>query len=301
MTGLLVIAMPGNQRMADALARGLPADKGTLELRQFPDGETYLRYGDELSGRDVVIVCTLDHPDPKLVPLLFAAKTAREMGARNIGLVAPYLAYMRQDRRFHPGEAVTSRYVAELLSGAFDWLVTVDPHLHRYHSLGEVYTIPSRVVQAAPLLSAWIKSHVKDAVLIGPDSESEQWVSAVARDAGAPFTVLEKTRHGDRDVEIRIKDPECAQGRTPVFIDDIISSGRTMQEAIRQVKKTNAAPPLCMAVHGLFADESDKMLASAGATVITTNTVAHVTNAIDVVPLLINPIMELSEKPSPPA
>ena len=294
MTRLLIIPMPANEPRAQALAAALQAETGTLELRHFPDGETYLRYSDELSARDVVIVCTLDHPDTKLVPLLFAAKTAREIGARKIGLVAPYLAYMRQDRRFHPGEAVTSRYVAELLSGAFDWLITIDPHLHRYHSLGEVYTIPNRVIQAAPLLSAWIRSNVADAVLIGPDSESEQWVSAVAADAGAPFTVLEKTRRGDREVEIRIKDAERTRGRTPVFVDDIISSGRTMLEAIRQVKNTNAAPPVCLAVHGLFADQSDKILAAAGAVVVTTNTVMHATNAIDVVPLLSKPVIELT-------
>ena len=294
MTRLLIIPMPANEPRAQALAAALQAETATLELRHFPDGETYLRYSDELSARDVVIVCTLDHPDTKLVPLLFAAKTAREIGARKIGLVAPYLAYMRQDRRFHPGEAVTSRYVAELLSGAFDWLITIDPHLHRYHSLGEVYTIPNRVVQAAPLLSAWIRSNVAAPVLIGPDSESEQWVSAVAADAGAPFTVLEKTRRGDREVEIRIKDAERTRGRTPVFVDDIISSGHTMLEAIRQVRNTNAAPPVCLAVHGLFADQSDKILAAAGAVVVTTNTVMHATNAIDVVPLLSKPVIELT-------
>ena len=107
-----------------------------------------------------------------------------------VGLVAPYLAYMRQDRRFKPGEAVTSREVAQLLSGAFDWLVTVDPHLHRYTSLAEIYRIPTHVTHAAPLISQWIKANVPRALVIGPDSESEQWVSAVASEAGAPFTVL---------------------------------------------------------------------------------------------------------------
>ena len=286
MSNLLLIGIPGNEAVADALARNLKADNGEIELRHFPDGETYLRYAAEIADRNIAIVCTLDHPDGKLLPLLFAAKTAREIGARQIGLVVPYLAYMRQDRRFRPGEAVTSRYVAELLSGAFDWLVTVDPHLHRYRSLGDIYAIPTRVVQAAPLLSAWIKSHVKDGVLIGPDSESEQWVSAVAAGAHAPFTVLEKIRYGDRNVEIRIRNPDKLKDRKPVFVDDIISSGRTMLEAIRAVKEINPARPICIAVHGLFADRSDDLLAARGATVVTSNSVPHSTNAIDVSELL---------------
>jgi ribose-phosphate pyrophosphokinase len=103
------------------------------------------------------MLCTLDHPNDKLLSLLFAAATARELKASPVGLVCPYLAYMRQDQRFKPGEAVTSRQVAHLLSDAFDWLVTVDPHLHRYSSLAEIYRVPARVIHAAPLVSQWTR------------------------------------------------------------------------------------------------------------------------------------------------
>ncbi len=141
MTPLLFIAMPGNDAMAQSLAKMLDGEIGKVELRDFPDGETYLRFAGDLGGRTLALVCTLDHPNSKILPLLFAAATAREIGAAKVGLVAPYLAYMRQDRRFKPGEAVTSRHVAGLLSDAFDWLVTVDPHLHRYSSLAQIYQI----------------------------------------------------------------------------------------------------------------------------------------------------------------
>ena len=88
--------------------------------------------------------------------LLFAADAARQLGARKVGLVAPYLCYMRQDRSFKPGEAVTSRSFAALLSRACDWLVTVDPHLHRYKSLSEIYAIPARALHAGPAIADWI-------------------------------------------------------------------------------------------------------------------------------------------------
>jgi ribose-phosphate pyrophosphokinase len=145
MTAPLIVAMPGNETMTRTLAQALRADVGKIELHIFPDRETYLRFVSHLSGRALVIVCTLDRPNDKILPLLFAAAAARELGATAVGLVSPYLAYMRQDRRFKPGEAVTSREVARLLSDAFDWLVTVDPHLHRYGSLVEIYRIPTRV------------------------------------------------------------------------------------------------------------------------------------------------------------
>jgi ribose-phosphate pyrophosphokinase len=299
MTAPMLIAMPGNEAMAQSIACSLGADVGQLELRAFPDGETYLRFATEFVDRRIALVCTLDHPDAKMLPLLFAAAAARDLGASQVGVVAPYLAYMRQDRRFRPGEAVTSREVARLLSGAFDWLVTVDPHLHRYTSLAEIYRIPTRVAHAAPLISQWIKANVPQALVIGPDSESEQWVSAVANEAGAPFTVLEKVRRGDRDVEITMRDLGQLGERTPVFVDDIISSGRTMTEAVRLVAARNPQHPICIAVHGLFADNSDRLLSASGARVVTSNTVTHPSNALDVAPLLAAGVGELAQVPPP--
>jgi len=293
MSAPLIVAMPGNEAMAASLARNLGAEVDRLELRSFPDGESYLRFLADLSRRELAIVCTLDHPNEKILPLLFSAVTARELGAAKVGLVAPYLAYMRQDRRFKPGEAVTSREVARLLSGAFDWLVTVDPHLHRYGTLAEIYSIPTCVVHAAPLLSQWIKANVANPFLIGPDSESEQWVSAAARDVGAPFTVLEKIRHGDRDVEISIKNLDDLAGRTPVLVDDIISSGRTMIEVVHLLAKRTPIFPVCVAVHGIFAEASDRLLARAGARVVTSNSIPHETNAIDVAKAMSEAIRDL--------
>ena len=295
MSGLIVIAMPGNEAVAQGLARTLPGEIGAIEMRAFPDGETYLRFASDVAGRSVAIVCTLAQPNEKILPLIFAAVTARELGAAKIGLVAPYLGYMRQDRRFKPGEAVTSRQVAQLLSTAFDWLVTIDPHLHRYSSLGDIYSIPTRVVHAAPLISEWIRQNVKNAVIIGPDSESEQWVSAVAKEVGVPFTVMDKTRRGDRDVSISVKSWDAVEQRTPVLIDDIISSGRTMLEALRLLTARRLPGPICIAVHGLFADNSDSLLTQAGARVITTNSVAHSSNAIDVTGILASAIGNASD------
>ncbi|RTL86007.1 MAG: ribose-phosphate pyrophosphokinase [Hyphomicrobiales bacterium] len=293
MSAPLMIATPGNERMAAKLGPCLAAEIGHLEFRKFPDGETYLRFATDPAGRRLSLLCTLVDPDSKILPLIFAAATARELGAIEVGLIAPYLAYMRQDRRFNPGEAVTSRLVARLLSEAFDWLVTVDPHLHRYSSLGEIYTIPTCVVHAASSISSWIRTHVENPIIIGPDSESEQWVSEVAKEADAPYTVLEKVRHGDRDVKISIENSDRLPGRTPVLVDDIISSGRTMLEAARLVSREGARP-VCVAVHGVFADRSDELLEQAGARVITCNCILHRTNEIDMAEALADAVRAMS-------
>ncbi len=149
----LVYHLGAGSLLAARLAAHMGAEPGTLEIRAFPDGETYLRIGDDCSGRPVVLLCSLDRPNDKVVPLLLTVETLRDLGATTIGLAAPYLAYMRQDKRFHAGEGVTARYFAQLLSRHFDWLVTIDPHLHRFHRMEALYSIPALAVHAAPVLA----------------------------------------------------------------------------------------------------------------------------------------------------
>ncbi len=278
----LLFAMPGNEQFTARLAELLNAEVGALSTRRFPDGETYIRLDSDVVTRSVTLVCTLDRPDDKALRLLLAADAARGLGAVSVGLVAPYLAYMRQDRRFLPGEAVTSQSFARLLSANFDWMVTVDPHLHRRSSMAEIYSIPVGVCHAAPRIAAWIRANVANPIVIGPDVESEQWVSAVAISAGAPFTTLEKNRRGDREVEIIVRDIDQWRDRQPVLVDDIISSGRTMEMAVGQLIARGFSAPAIVGVHGLFAENAFERLRAAGAgLIVSTNTVPHATNAID--------------------
>lgn len=284
MTRLIIFALPGSEGLAETLSMALHADQGVLECRQFPDGETYLRVMSDVADRNVILLCCLDRPDAKLLPLVFAADTLRELGARKIGLVAPYLAYMRQDRRFHSGEAVTSRTFAAIISWHLDWLVTVDPHLHRYRTLAEIYRIPSRVVHAAPLIASWIKKNVTRPVILGPDKESEQWVAQVAADADAPFLICEKRRSGDRDVQIAIPDVSALLTRQAVLVDDVVSSGRTLAVAARQLIEMGFSLPDCVLVHPLFAGDAAEALGSVVDRIVSTNTIVHSTNGIDMVP-----------------
>ena len=203
-----------------------------------------------------------------------------------MGLVVPYLAYMRQDRRFQPGEAITSTYFARTLDRWFDWLVTIDPHLHRRGSLSEIYSIPATVLHAAPSISTWIKDTIRRPVLIGPDSESEQWVAAVADDVGAPFVVLEKTRRGDRDVEVSVPQVERWRDHTPVLVDDIISTARTMIQTAGHLKAAGLAPPICIGVHAVFAEDAYEALHAEAGQIVTCNTIPHASNAINIMDLL---------------
>jgi ribose-phosphate pyrophosphokinase len=283
----VLFIFPGNEGWAVPLARDTGAETGRLALRHFPDGESYVRVESEVAGREIILAATLNAPDNKLLPLIFASQTMKELGATRVGLVAPYLAYMRQDKSFHGGEAVSAVHFARLLSATVDWLVTVDPHLHRLSSLDQIYSIPSRVVHAAPLIADWICRNIEHPVLIGPDSESEQWTAAVADACGAPSTVLQKVRHGDRDVEISLPQVDQWRNRTPVLVDDIISTAHTMIETIRQLQNAGLANPVCIGVHAIFAGDAFAALKAAGAArIVTCNSVQHPSNCIDLSGLL---------------
>jgi ribose-phosphate pyrophosphokinase len=277
----------GSHHLVDELARELELEKGQLIQRQFPDGESYLKYETPIKGSKIIFVDTLDHPNEKILPLIFAAHTAKELGAMKVGLIAPYLAYMRQDTRFNAGEAITSITFAKLISQTFDWMITVDPHLHRYNSLREIYSIPTQVVTAAPVVASWIHKHVKQPILIGPDDESKQWVSQIAQTINIPFTMLEKLRFSDHDVRVSVPSLDEFPKHVPVLVDDIVSTGQTMIETISKLKSLKTKQPICIVVHPIFAGITTQTLMDAGAKqVISCNTIAHDSNKLDICQML---------------
>jgi ribose-phosphate pyrophosphokinase len=291
----LILTLPHSASLAERLGAltGLPL--GAVESRQFPDGETYLRIDADCTKKPIVIVCTLDRPDDKLLPLVFLADAARRLGAGRIGLVAPYLAYLRQDRPFRSGEAITSQTFAGVLSRYMDWLVTVDPHLHRYRALDQIYTVPNRVVHAAPAVADWIATHVDRPLVVGPDEESVQWVADISSRIRAPYVVMKKTRRGDRAVDVSMPNVGAHRTATPVVVDDIVSSAQTMVAAVQHLVAAGLRAPVCVGVHALFAAPAEDALHLAGAAqIVTTTSIPHATNAIDIMPLLVPAIREFA-------
>jgi ribose-phosphate pyrophosphokinase len=275
-------AMPGNEAFAELLSLHTGYQRQKLLLHHFPDGETLIQMAPPQGG-DAVIVCTLDRPDAKVLPLMMAAATARELGAARVGLVAPYLAYMRQDMRFNPGEALSAKIFGEWLGHTFDWLVTVDPHLHRHATLAEVYPHAAHVVHAASQLAVWIDAHVTMPLIIGPDSESAQWVTAVSNLLCAPCVVARKERHGDRDVEVFLPEIDKWRDHTPVLVDDIIASGGTMIQTLRCLHGRASLPPVCVALHGVFTEGVlDNMRAEGAGLIVTSNSIVTSASQIDI-------------------
>jgi len=254
-----------------------------LTHRIFPDGESYFRILENVKGKEIIIVCSLNNPNIKTIELILLCQSLRENGAKRVGLIAPYLPYMRQDKQFSHGEGITAKYYATIISENFNWLITVDPHLHRIPRLNLIYPITTRIIHAAPFISEWIIKNIHNPVIIGPDNESKQRVKKVASLADAAFVVLNKLRIGDDKVKETMPDLDKYKEYTPVLVDDIISTGETMLQAIKNLKKAKMTDPVCIGVHAVFAGNAYQELLDTGASkIVTCNTINHPSNEINI-------------------
>jgi len=287
----LIITSCGNsQGIAKNIARRLKAEYSSITIASFPDGDIYLKFNTILKGKRIVIVQSFQpHPDMSLFDIIFAAETAKDLGAKKVILVAPYLAYMRQDKRFNAGEAISSRIMAKLLNNSIDKIITIDSHIHRYKSLKDVFTIPAKNLTANSLIADYIKKKIKNSVIIGPDWESYQWAEFIAKKIGVDSTVLEKTRFSSRKVKVKVLKPVLIKGKNVVIVDDIISTGHTIAEAAKHARNMKAKSITAIGVHGLLVENAmDKMKKSGVTKIITTNCIEHKTNKIDVTSLLVD-------------
>lgn len=282
-----VLAFDDERDTAAALAGALGLSVGLITRHRFPDGELKLRLPAVLP-EGAVLLRSLHPPNERLVELLIAAPAARELGVRRLALACPYLAYMRQDIAFSPGEAVSQRHIGALLAGRFDALVTVDPHLHRIASLDEVMPGCRAVsVSAAALIGEWVARHVERPLLIGPDEESAQWVREAARAGALEHGWCVKHRLGDFDVAIVLPPQLDCRGRRVVLVDDMASTGRTLAAAARLARGSGAASVDVAVTHALFVGDALEQLHAAGVDrVWSTDCVPHPSNVIAVAPLL---------------
>jgi ribose-phosphate pyrophosphokinase len=282
----LLLAFDDEAPLAEPLAAALGVPLRWIERHRFPDGESRLRLPAALPPR-VALLRGLHRPNDKLAELMIIAPAARELGAAQLTLVCPYLAYMRQDMAFQPGEAVSQRHVGQALAGWFDRLITVDPHLHRVATMDQV--LPGRrgvALSAAGLLGAWAARHAHRPILLGPDEEAAPWVRSAALAQGLQHGTCIKQRSGDRDVRVALPELDFHR-REVVLVDDVASTGRTLAVTAAALRQRGAAAVDVAVTHALFVDDAIAQLTAAGVRhVWSSDSVAHASNVVSLVPML---------------
>jgi ribose-phosphate pyrophosphokinase len=285
-----LLHFPDEAAPARRLAEAAGMAAHAVDRHRFPDEELKLTlpFAEAAAFPETLVIYrSLDRPNDKLVELLLLARHARGQGVSRLVLVAPYLAYMRQDIAFHAGEVVSQGIVGGFLAELFDAVITVDPHLHRIERLEQAIPLAYAVaLSGAPRLAELIAEKRPGALLLGPDEEARQWVAQAAEVTGLDHDVCRKTRRGDRDVTITLPEIEVA-GRRVVLMDDVASSGHTVARAAEALLAAGAASVDVALTHALFAGDAQAVIREAGVGEIwSTDCIAHHSNAIAMAPVL---------------
>lgn len=280
---MIVIGCSHGLHIAKKIADRLKRPYSELEVTHFPDSEIKLKFDVDVKGKVVVIVQSFyGNVNDCIIEALFAAETAADLGAKKVVLAAPYFPYLRQDKRFNPGECISLKTIAKNIDDNFNEIIIIDPHLHREKTLGHIFKVKAHKLTANPLIEDYIKKKIKNPLIIGPDWESYKWAQHVAEKIGCDFAIMEKKRYSARSVKVTLNKKVDIRSKNLVFIDDMISTGHTLLEAIKAMKKLGAKKVTCFAVHGILVENALQKLQKAGATVITTNTIPNKVAKIDV-------------------
>ena len=287
----LILGFEDYLPQAEKLALCLSIPIKQVNVHQFPDGETKVTLPEKLPKK--VIICrSLNQPNDKLIELIITASAARDQGVEHITLVAPYLCYMRQDIAFNIGEAISQKIIGKLLSEYFDSVITIDPHLHRIKNLTEA--IPNKAaitLHANHAISAFLQQKFTQPIIIGPDEESEQWVKAIATPHQWQYSIATKQRYSDTKVDVSFSESDLntntalnLTGHDIIIVDDIASTGKTLEQAVIQIKQQNPKSISVIVTHAFFVDSAIENLTRLGVNNIwSSDSIPHSSNAFSII------------------
>ena len=293
----LLLGFPETCEQAKEVAELVGIAYADIDIHRFPDGECKVTLPAELltSHKHIIIYRSLDNPNEKLIELLLAAEGAKQLGVESLTLVAPYLAYMRQDKSFNSGEVVSQKIIGKILAESFNAVITVDSHLHRIKKLSEAIPTQHAInLTATEPMAQFLQEHVEEPLLIGPDEESRQWVEAIAVHYQMDFIIASKERRGDKNVIVTLPTSSSYQGRNIVLVDDMASSGQTLIQSARQLKHFQPKSLSVLVTHALFKNNSIEQLKNEGvANIWSCNSVSHTTNVVSLLAMLAKNLRKL--------
>ncbi|RLG80952.1 MAG: ribose-phosphate diphosphokinase [Thermoprotei archaeon] len=293
---MIVLGVTATNGIDQELAAILGARHVVVEHKLFPDGESYIRIPVDVSGEDVIVVQSTYKPQDKhLIELLIAIDALRDLGARRITVVIPYLAYARQDKRFREGEGISIKTILQTIraNGADDLIVV---EIHKEESLkffrGRAINIPS--VYA---LAEYFKN-MSNLLILAPDKGALKRAKIFAELVNGECDYLEKFR--DRVTgEISVKPKSIdVKGKNVVIVDDIVSTGKTMALAARKALENGALNVYAACAHALLINNALDLLKNSGIKeIIATNTVPvpKEVKTVSIAPYIAKAIKELYE------
>lgn len=284
---LIVIPGPASQELGRKIADLLETRVVPIEFKRFPDGESRIRFTENIEGDNVVIVQTTSPPqDEHLMQLFIMADNARDLKAKSITAVAPYFAYARQDKRFRPGEPFSVKTIVTLLKTCgISRILTVNSH-----NPAVLKTLKIRIddLSAISLLAEHFKKQgFNEAFSLSLGKKAMDMAMQADKVLGGGHGYISTQRDrvsGEVTIE---KNPLPVKNRDAVIFDDIISSGGTMMKAVRWVKKQGARRVYAACVHPLLIGDSKEKILEAGAEgIVGTDSVSSLFSVVSIAPLI---------------
>lgn len=268
---MIILGGTPSKELARRVAEQMGERWVDVEVKRFPDGEKYVRIVGEVRGESSVVVQSMYHtPDEYLVEFLLIADNLKSLGAKSVVAVFPYMAYARQDERFKPGEAISFMTVAKLVRGVgVDRVLTIDSHRHRKLLVDEAFAIPVEDLTAMRLLAGFVlrEAELERPVVVGPDREAKYWARLAAESIGAEYDVLEKKRLSAEEVEVRAVSV-AVQGRDVLIADDIISTGGTIVEAVKALRRQGVRKVAVACTHPVLTQGALERIKAVGVEVV---------------------------------
>ncbi len=294
---VLVTSGSPSKTLAWNVAQKLRAEFLDTEVKQFPDGEVYLRFLGEVAKKEVVVVQSLGHqPNQYLVELFLMLDALKDLKAKQVIVVLPYFAYARQDERFKPGEAISLKTISRLIENAgADYIFTIDSHRHRVLDQDTLTKIPLKDLTAMAELAKYVNSkfELHNPAVIGPDVEAGAWAKIAAEALSVDYDALEKKRYDAQTVEIKPQRLDL-KNRDVLIVDDIISTGNTIIKAIEVLKKNGADNIYVACTHPLLVLNALVRIYQAGAIdVVGTDTVPSPISRVSVAPVIASAIKKI--------
>jgi ribose-phosphate pyrophosphokinase len=283
LSNLSVIAGKSSEDLARKLSKKIKANLVKSEIRTFPDGESKITLRGNLSKKKSIVVQSIYPPvDTNLIQALSLISKAKETSSKVIAVI-PYMGYARQDREFLTGEIITMKVLAKLFKGAgASEIIVVD--IHSKFGLKH-FTIKSKNVTAIPDLVKYFKKlSLKNPLVISPDQGGKERTKKFAKTFGSEYITLEKKRNRKTGkVQIKTKNADEVAGRDIILVDDMISTGGSITNATRFLKKQKCRRVYVACTHALLMNDAAKKIRKAGVTnIISTNTIPGKTSIVDV-------------------
>lgn len=273
MDRLKIFAGSAHPELAEAIARYVGVEPSPVELGRFPDGETRVRVRCDVRGDDCYLVQPTCRPvNENLMELLIIIDALKRASAERITAVVPYYGYARQDRKHEGRVPITAKLVANMLvTAGAGRVLAVDLHASQLQGF---FDIPVDHIPAEPiLLERLLRLNVERPVVMSPDPGSIKLANSMARRLKADLALVDKRRVSDLVVEHKFVVGEI-KNRQVIVMDDMISTGGSMAQAIKAAWEHGASKVVAAATHPVFAGDWRKRLLDAQPTeVIVTDTI----------------------------